>query len=116
MVNVFPTLMGLLLSCWFPAANAAPFLYSYPWLAGSPQPTSCSYQEGSDSTVTAPVAVNADSSVYCKFDLADVMPAPYAQVHHYKVWANNALSASPAVTFSYHAEALAPPSGISIGP
>jgi hypothetical protein len=109
-------LLGLLLSCGCAAAHGSPFLLSEPWLAGEAQPTTCSYRDDSDNIVTAPVVLNPDNSVYCKFDLAAVTNAPYAQSHHYKVWANNALSASPAATFSYSAQALAAPSGLAIGP
>jgi hypothetical protein len=107
----------ILLSCWLPEALAAPFLYSAPWLAGEAQPTTCSYQEMDDPIVTAPVTATRDGAVFCRFDLATVPHASYSRlVHTLSIWANNPLGASPTVTFSYHAQALAPPSGITIGP
>lgn len=51
-------------------ARAAPFVVSDPWPPTRDQPTHCRYTLNGGSAVDAPVAKNADGTVYCLMDVA----------------------------------------------
>lgn len=91
--------------------QASPFLVSDPWDAGSPQPTSCLYQEvGTTTVVEAAVAFTGANLPFCKFDLQNVE----RRVYQLEVWARNMWGDSNKVPFVLDAAKPESPTGLHL--
>lgn len=89
-------LLGLL--CALPlAAVASPFIISDPYPTTVAQPERCHLIVDALPDMNVPVTVNADASVFCKWDIASIANG----THQSTVTACNTLGCSTAVKFPF---------------